>query len=105
MAGFLRRLLLSATASVVLLTVASATMFLTSWPAWLSLLLEPFSLLLTPGVLGSMLFTHTHDYTSGAIVLSNLAFYFPVFFCMLWVWDREAGRSGGSGSRRKTRFK
>ena len=96
-AGLLRRVLLSSLASVCIITVASMGLFVTSWPKALSLLLEPFSLLLTPGVVGSLLFTQTHDYTESAILLSNFIFYFEVCFALFWAWDR---RSRGRRSRR-----
>ncbi len=62
-------------------------MFVTSAPKALSLLIEPFSLLLMPGLVVAVLSAGAHDFSPLTVVCVAAAFYFCFFF---WVFSRWA---------------
>jgi hypothetical protein len=85
------RVLLSVLGAGVLMSLASAALFVTSAPKWVSLLVEPFSLLLVPGVAFSMLFTKAHDYTQWEILRGAFGFHVVVLYFLLRWWDGQKG--------------
>ena len=78
------RLLLAALLTAALLAAGSAALFVTSAPAAISLLLEPFSLLLTPGMLIAVAVYGSHDDASAnAVLVASGCFYFVVLSVIL----------------------
>lgn len=94
--GFLKvalRIALSAFFSLALVSLSLAGLFVTSAPEFISLLVEPFSLLLLPGVLLSIIPTGDHrDYPPDAAAYASLLFYFIVFYTALWLRERYKRR-------------
>jgi hypothetical protein len=88
----------SVAGGVAVTTAALLALFVTTWPKWLSLLVEPISLLLTPGVIASMLFTGHHDYLAGPTLIGNLAFY-ALFFLGLLLGREWIARDRRRGTR------
>jgi hypothetical protein len=90
--GILRVLLglaLSAIASGLIVLAGALALFAASLPRWLSLALEPVSLLLAPGVVASIVLSRVHDYKEETILRGDLIFYFLLVFVLLCGWDRR----------------
>ena len=85
------RVVLSVALAAVLIGVGSAALFVTSAPKWVSLAVEPLSLVLTPGVAISMAFTKAHDYKQWEILRGAFGFDALVVYGLLW-W-RDGRRS------------
>ncbi len=64
----------------ILVAIASAANFLTTAPKFISLLFEPLSLLLIPGLLASLLVAGPHDYNPLLVFQVSLVFYIVVFY-------------------------
>ena len=80
----LRRLVYASLLSALLLAVACTALFVTSAPAAISLLVEPFSLLLVPGLLMAVAVTGSHADVSASVILGTSAtFYFCLFYIVL----------------------
>ena len=84
-----KRLALSAIVTCVLVGVATAGMFVTSAPKFVSLLFEPFSLLLMPGLIVAILFAGAHDFSPLSVVGVAAVFYFGFFFWVLTRWAKS----------------
>lgn len=83
-----RRLLFAALLTAVLLTLASAALSFTTAPAFVSLLIEPFSLLLTPGLLISLAIAGRHNEVSAsAVLLASACLYFVAISLVLTRWS------------------
>lgn len=80
---------LAAVVAMATVAMASAGMFLTTAPETVSLLFEPLSLLLMPGLLVSLLVVNAHDYSPPVVVETAFVFYFLFFLAALWVWSRK----------------
>ena len=93
-----RRLALTAVGSVGLVALGTMASFVTTWPKWLSMSVEPFSLLLLPGVFSSMIFHESHDYVYDRILKGSSEFYVVVLYMLLWRWDRWVVRRRVAGS-------
>ncbi len=78
------RIALSVVVAAVAIAAGSAALFVTSAPKWISILVEPFSLVLTPGVAISMIFTKAHDYTQWEILRGAFGFYVVLLYGLLW---------------------
>jgi hypothetical protein len=85
-----RRLALSALLTGALMYVACDAMYFTTAPKLISLLVEPFSLLLMPGLVVAIAFAGAHDFTPISVVCIAAAFYFGFFYCALWRVARAA---------------
>jgi len=93
-----RRILLAALLTALLMAGAIGAMFVTTAPAIVSLLLEPFSLLLTPGLLAGLLSSGPNDLSPITVVTVTAGFYFGFFYLALW-WFGRSKRRGRRGSR------
>lgn len=93
-----RRVLLSAAITALLLYVATEAMFVTTAPKLVSLVLEPFSLLLMPGLAVSILLAGAHDFTPGSVLFLSAIFYFAFFYWVL-TWLSKPARFTMPGSR------
>jgi hypothetical protein len=79
--------------AVILVGVASAANFLTTAPEALSLLFEPFSLLLMPGLLTSFALAGPHDYSIDTVLVASVVFYALFFyFALTWLSRRRSLR-------------
>lgn len=77
--------------AAMLVAIASAANFLTTAPKVLSLLFEPFSLLLMPGLLASLALAGPHDYSPTTVVLTSVLFYSTFFYFALGWLSRRSG--------------
>ncbi len=86
----LLRTLLATLYAAVLIGLAVAGIFFTTAPELLSLLAEPFSLLLMPGLLVSLAVAGPHDYSPNIVLLVSLACYIVFFYFVLsWIARRR----------------
>ena len=98
LAAVLRRLAISAVLTAVLLVVSCAAMYVTFAPRIVSLLIEPFSLLLMPGLVVAIVMAGAHDFTPISVVCVAAIFYFCFFYLAL-AWRAKAARFTQPGSR------
>lgn len=70
--------------------LASAAMLFSTAPKWLSLIFEPISLLLLPGLVAGVVHTSPHDLEASVVLWAALLFYFVLFFCLL-EWRARRG--------------
>ena len=84
--------------AAVLVSVATAAMYVTAAPKFVSLLIEPFSLLLMPGLVVAVILAGPHDFGPGSVVFIAAIFYCFVFW---WILPRigKAVQFARSGSR------
>ena len=69
---------------------AMAANYLTTASKSISLLFEPVSLLLMPGLIVSILTAGPHDYSPHNVTIVSLAFYFVFFYAVLhWLSRRR----------------
>ena len=78
---------MAALLTAVLVSVATAAMYVTSAPSFISLLVEPFSLLLMPGLVVAVILAGAHDFTPGSVLFIASAFYLVFFW---WALPRIA---------------
>ena len=93
-----RRVLLSAAISAVLMYVATEAMYVTTAPKLISLVVEPLSLLLMPGLVGAIVVAGAHDFTPGSVLFLSAIFYFAFFYGAL-TWLSKPTRFTMPGSR------
>lgn len=84
-----KRLAISAMLTACLVTLAAEAMFVTSSPKLVSLLVEPFSLLLMPGLVVAVIVAGPHDFSPLGVVSLTAAFYFGFFYWALTYWARS----------------
>ncbi len=79
--------------ATVLVAIAAAANFLTSAPKAISLLFEPISLLLMPGLLAAFAIAGPHDYSPTTVVVVSTVFYTAFFyFALSWLSRRRSLR-------------
>ncbi len=84
------RTLLATLYAVILIGLSVAGIFFTAAPEFVSLLAEPFSLLLMPGLLVSLVVAGPHDYSPIIVLFVSLACYTVFFFFGLsWLARRR----------------
>jgi hypothetical protein len=88
-----RRLAISALLTAVLIAVATEGMFVTSAPRLVSLLVEPFSLLLMPGLVVAVILAGPHDFSPISVVWIAAVFYLGFFFWALTYWHKTRHRT------------
>ena len=87
----LRRVAWSLLAAAALVSLATVAIFATAQSALVSLLIEPFSLLLLPGLLISLAAAGPHDFDSRLVVLASFVWYFLLFNLLFyWIARRRA---------------
>ncbi len=79
----LLRALLATLAGIVLTGLAVAGIFFTTAPEFVSLVAEPFSLLLMPGLIASLIAAGPHDYSPNIVILVSLGCYVVLIFLAL----------------------
>jgi hypothetical protein len=99
-AGSGRYFLAASLAAMALVMAGTAALYVTSAPAWVSLLVEPFSLLLLPGLMVALVTSGSHDFAPEAVFAVSVAFYVGFIYAALLrraVRRRRAQlRAGGS---------
>jgi vacuolar-type H+-ATPase subunit I/STV1 len=90
---FLERLLWATILTALIMAAAIASMFLTTEPRLLNLLVEPFSLLLMPGLLGTLAVAGAHDYSPRMVVYLSTGFYFVSIYLAVWWRQTERRRT------------
>ncbi len=93
-----QRVLLAAAATALLLYVSTQAMLVTTAPKIVSLLVEPFSLFLLPGLVVAVLLAGAHDFTPGAVLFIAAIFYMAIFYWALTRLSKPA-RFTRPGSR------
>jgi hypothetical protein len=93
-----RRVLLSAAITALLLYLATEAMFVSTAPKLVSLVVEPFSLLLMPGLVVAIVLAGPHDFTPGSVLFIAAMFYFAFFYWAL-TWLSKPARFTLPGSR------
>jgi hypothetical protein len=94
--GNVGRLLAAMGLTGILMIAAAAALYVTSAPEWLSLLIEPFSLLLMPGLVIALATSGSHDFGPDVVISVSAAFYVGfVYAALLWRAAHKP-RSGGS---------
>ena len=82
----MRRLLIAVVSAAALMALAVTAMYVTTAPPLLSLLLEPLSLLLLPGLLVSIVSAGPHDFSPGLVIYVAFGFYVALIYLLLWLW-------------------
>lgn len=85
MRSALRRLLLSCLLTGSLIGLAYGGLFVTAAPEAVSLAVEPFSLLLMPGLLVALAIAGQHDFSPAVVLLASAGFYL-IFFVGALSW-------------------
>ena len=92
-----RRLMMALVLSGALTVAATSSLYVTAEPKWISLLLEPLSLLLFPGVAIAMATAGRDDFSPDAVVEASAVFYLVcVYVWLLW----RSRRTRPAGQRR-----
>ena len=76
-------LLVAGLATIVLMLAGTSALYVTSAPAWVSLLVEPFSLLLLPGLMVALVTSGSHDFAPEAVIAVSAAFYVGFIYVAL----------------------
>ncbi len=79
----LRRTILALLLAAAIVALASAGLYVTSAPAVVSLLVEPLSLLLLPGLVAALVAAGPHDFTARAVVIWSMLLYTAISFFAL----------------------
>jgi hypothetical protein len=82
------RLVLAAAVAAALVAVAVGAMYVTTTPASVSLLLEPLSLFLLPGLVVSIVLAGPHDFSPATAMYVTFGFYVVLFYTLLWRLNR-----------------
>ena len=94
MAAFALRLLMALTATATVVAVGSAALLCERAPAAVSLVLEPLSLVLLPGLVYGIVRANEHALKTQEMFYASLAFYLCFFFllfeCLAWERRRAA---------------
>jgi hypothetical protein len=80
-----RRMLIALACSAVLTAAATTALYVTAAPKWISLLLEPLSLLLLPGLAIAMVVAGRQDFSPQAVIEASALFYLLCAYAwLLW---------------------
>ena len=86
-------------AAAIVVSLGSAGMLFSTGPEWASLLFEPVSLLLLPGLLVGLLVSGPHDLDPHVVMNGTIVLYFLVFWAVLewraWRLRRRRRRRRG----------
>ena len=82
--SILWKLPLAIALSAAVVAAAAGALYVTSAPAVVSYLCEPFSILLLPGTLLSIALEPSHDFTPRVVLWASLAFYTVCVFRWLY---------------------
>ena len=93
--AFALRVLIAATAAALVVGMASAGLLFSTAPERISLILEPMSLMLMPGLLFGIYEAGPHDLNPKVILWASGVFYFLFFLVVLEWWARHRQRRRG----------
>ena len=95
----LLRFLYASIAAAAIVGIGSAAMLFTTGPEWASLLFEPMSLVLLPGLFVGMVLSGAHDLEPRIVLLGTIVFYIILIFALLelqaWRQRRRQRRRRG----------
>ncbi len=90
------RIVLAGVAAALVVSLGSAAMLLSTGPEWASLLFEPVSLLLLPGLIVGLFHSGPHDLEPHVVMNGTIVLYFLLFWAALewraWKQRRQGGR-------------
>jgi hypothetical protein len=97
--SFMLRVVLSSLGAAAVVFLGSVGMLFTTGPEWASLLFEPVSLLLLPGLLVGMFVSGPHDLDPHVVLNGTIVLYFLLFWMVLeWrAWRQRRRRRRGRG--------
>jgi len=87
--GLFGRLAAAALVAFALTSAAVGAMSVAAAPKWVSYLVEPFSLLLMPGLMAAVVLGGPYALTPRMIALVAFGFYFVLIFLVLTRWARR----------------
>jgi len=93
-AAFMSRLVLASVAAAIVVCIGSVGMLFSTGPEWSSLLFEPLSLVLLPGLLVGMVVSGPHDLEPEVVLNGTIVLYFLFFWAVLeWrAWRQRRRR-------------
>jgi hypothetical protein len=88
------RFVLAGVMAASVVGIGSACMLFSTGPEWASLIFEPVSLVLMPGLLVGMVLSGPHDLQPQVVLAGTIVFYFLLFWVVLeWrAWRRRRRR-------------
>ena len=87
------RLVLASLAAAIVVGIGSAGMLFSTGPEWASLVFEPVSLLLLPGLLVGIIVSGPHDLDPHVVMNGTIVLYFLLFWAVLeWRAMRQRRR-------------
>jgi hypothetical protein len=89
------RMLIAAAAAALVIGMASAGLLFSTAPERISLIFEPMSLMLMPGLLFGIYEAGPHDLNPKVILWASGVFYFLFFLVVLEWWARSRQRRRG----------
>ena len=103
-AALMARMVLASVAAALVVAIGSAGMLFTTGPEWASLIFEPVSLVLLPGLFVGMMISGPHDLDTHVVLNGTIVLYFLSFWMMLeslaWRRRRRRRRLLQTGGRR-----
>ena len=106
-AAFMARIVMAGVTAAAVVGIGSVGMLFTTGPEWASLLFEPISLLLLPGLLVGIIVSGPHDLDPHVVLQGTIILYFLFFWSVLewrawrqrrrhpappWLVDAQSGR-------------
>jgi hypothetical protein len=88
--GLIGRLLAASLAAFALTAAGVGAMYLTTAPRFVSLAIEPVSLLLLPGLIVALIAAGGHDFTAEIVAQAAFFFYFVLLYVVFALRDRRA---------------
>jgi hypothetical protein len=92
--SFALNMMLAGIATIVVVMIGATAMLFNTAPEWLSLIVEPLSLILLPGLCVGLAGTGPHDLEPHLVVDASVLFYFLLFLFLfqLRTWRRRRRR-------------
>lgn len=98
-AALMARIVLAGVIAAAIVGIGSGGLMFTTGPEWASLLFEPVSLVLLPGLFVGMFATGPHDLEPHVVMNGTIVFYFVLVWAALewrgWRQRRRQGRRRG----------
>jgi uncharacterized membrane protein YoaK (UPF0700 family) len=81
----MRRLVVAVLLTTLLMLCAAGALYVTSGPRWVSLLVEPVSLILLPGLVIALATSGSHDFPPEVVLAVSAAFYVGLLYAaQIW---------------------
>ena len=99
--SILWKLPVSLALSALVVAAATGAFYVTSAPAFVSYLCEPFSMLLLPGAFIAIVFSPTHDFEADVVLWSCFGFYTVCILRWLYgpLWPTRRTHAAARASR------